>query len=285
VSAVWKSNAGRKAVLSRYREILTRLPVEQITVPTRQGDTFVLAAGPKDAPVIMLHHGSMANSVMSVGDMLQWSQYFRCYAVDMIGEPGFSADVRPPLDSDAHALWLEDVWRELGVTRAALAGTSLGGWLVLDFATRHPGRIDALSLMCPSGIGRQLNFLAKAWPYLLLGSWGRKRMAEMVLGKRPENPSPAMKAIGDFIALIQANFRARIVKIPQMSDAALQQLKMPVSVWIGGKDVLLDSADTRRRLEANIPQAEVHFLPEAGHFIPSPAGEILDFFKRAAHVP
>ncbi len=281
MSTVWKSAAGRDAVLGRYREFLARLPFEQITVPTRQGETFVLAAGPNDAPVVMLHHGSMMNSIMWVGDMMQWAQHFRCYAVDMIGEPGLSAEVRPTLDSDAHALWLEDVWTTFGITHAALAGTSLGGWLALDFATRHPERVTALALICPAGIGKQINFLAKAWPYLLLGKWGRNRMREMVLGKGPDDPSPAMKALGDFIALIHANFHARVVKIPQMSDAGLRGLTMPMTVTIGGKDVLIDSADTKRRLEALVPRAEVHYLPDAGHFIPTPTAETLAFLRRS----
>jgi pimeloyl-ACP methyl ester carboxylesterase len=282
MSAIWKSDAGREAVLTRYREFLARVPVEQITVPTRLGDTFVLAMGPKDAPVVMCHHGSMSNAITYVGDMMQWAQAFRCYAVDMIGEPGLSPEVRADLGSDAHALWLDDVWAGLGVTRAAVAGTSLGGWLALDYATRHPEKVSAMALICPAGIGRQLNFLAKAWPYLLLGSWGRSRMREMVLGKRPTGDvSPVVKAFGDFMALIHANFRARVVKIPQMSDAALKRLTMPMTVYVGGKDVLIDSVDTRRRLAANVPSSEVHFMPDAGHFIPSPSAEIFGFLKRA----
>lgn len=43
----------------------------------------------------------------------------------------------------------------LGIARAAFVGTSLGGWLALDYATRRPERVDRLALLCPGGVGRQ----------------------------------------------------------------------------------------------------------------------------------
>jgi hypothetical protein len=47
-----------------YRELLTKWPVpnEQLTVPTSQGDTFVIASGAPDAPPLILLHGTGSNS-------------------------------------------------------------------------------------------------------------------------------------------------------------------------------------------------------------------------------
>jgi hypothetical protein len=46
---------------------------------------------------------------------------------------------------------------------------------------------------------------------------------------------------------------------------------------IGGRDVLLDSADTSRRPERQVPHAEIRYLPEARHMIPSQTTPILEF--------
>lgn len=67
------------------------------------------------------------------------------------------------------------------------------------------------------------------------------------------------------------------MKLPLFSDEALQRLTMPVLAIVGGNDVLLDSAETKRRLETNVPQAEIRYLPEAGHFIPGQTHAILEF--------
>jgi pimeloyl-ACP methyl ester carboxylesterase len=82
----------------------------------------------------------------------------------------------PPLASDAHAAWLDDVWTGLRLTRASIVGISLGGWLAIDYAVRRPGRVRSLSLISPSGIGRQNSaLLMKAAILLQLGEWGRRR--------------------------------------------------------------------------------------------------------------
>src|SRR5437867_11807001 len=97
--AIYKSQDGARAVEERYRLCLSHWPVasEHLRVPTREGETFVVACGPADAPPLMLFHGSGANASMWMGDVAAWAQHFRVYAVDMLGEPGFSAPSRPPL--------------------------------------------------------------------------------------------------------------------------------------------------------------------------------------------
>src|SRR5205807_1456668 len=141
-------------------------------------------------------HGSGANTTSWMGDVAALAQRFRVYALDMIGEPGFSAPSRPPLGSEAYAVWLDQVLAGLGVARAALVGISLGGWLALDYATRRPGRVIALALLCPGGVGPQKNLL---WilPLLLLGKWGRAQVMRRLGGGAvigTGEPSPALKA-------------------------------------------------------------------------------------------
>ena len=175
-------------------------------------------------------------------------RYGRLYAIDMIGEAGFSAACRPPLDTDAHALWLDDVLKGLGLAHAAFVGTSLGGWLALDYAKRRPGKVDQLALLCPAGVGKQKNFLLKAAPLMLLGPWGARKVREMVFGPAPGELPAIVRPLADLMALIGRSFKPRVVKIPRLSDDELGRLSIPMLVIIGGKDVLIDSADTRTGL-------------------------------------
>ena len=69
------------------------------------------------------------------------------------------------------------------------------------------------------------------------------------------------------------------MKIPRLSDADLARVTAPMLVIVGGQDVLLDSEDTRRRLERWTPSAEVVFLPEARHAIPGQTARILAFLQ------
>jgi pimeloyl-ACP methyl ester carboxylesterase len=202
------------------------VPRQEIELPTSQGATFVLACGPETAPPVVLLHGAQANSAAWLPDIALWSSRFRLYAVDMIGEAGLSARVRPPPIGDTYAMWLDDVFTGLGLARAALVGTSLGGWLALDYAMRRPSRASALALICPAGIGRQKNFLLAVAPYLLLGAWGKRKIFEKVFGPAPKHLPADLAAISGLMDSIGRAIKPRTIKIPQLSDAALEALAM-----------------------------------------------------------
>ena len=285
MSGIYKSAHGARAVEARYRLLLRDWPVanRQLRVPTRHGETFMVASGPENAPPVLLLHGAGANAVMWMSDVAAFAAHFRVYAIDIIGEPGLSAPERPPLESEAYALWLDDVMQALSLARTSIVGVSLGGWLALDYATRRPRRVESVGLLCPSGVGRQkMGFLFKAIPLLMLGRWGRRKALEMVAGPPPADASPADRDFADFVLLIFEHFRPRVTKVPIFSDEALKRLTMPLMAIVGGKDVMLDSAETRLRLERAVTHADVRYLPEAGHILRDQTVPILEFLRRSS---
>lgn len=159
-------------LVDQYRNVLGQWPVaaDHLWVDTREGSTFVVACGPKDAPPLVLLHGALTNSAIWMFDAELWSQSFRVYAVDVIGEPGLSTAKQLPVEGGRYAAWLDDVLAGLDLENAAFVGVSFGGWLALNYAVRRPHRVDRLALLCPAGIGRHKSFFLKALPLLLLGS-------------------------------------------------------------------------------------------------------------------
>lgn len=251
-------------------------------LPTCQGSTFVVASGPDDAPPVVLIHSSQANSASWMPDVALLSSKFRLFAVDMIGEAGLSARVRSDLIGDAHALWLDDVFKGLELRSAGIVGTSLGGWLAL-YASRRPAAVQALALISPAGIGRQKNFLLKALPLLLLGPWGKRKMREQVFGPAPKELSEMMRPLAELMETVGGTIRPRVVSIPRLTDEQLGQLKMPILAVIGGRDALLDSADTRARPQRAAPNAEICFIDDGYYFLPDQAPRVKDFLERNVH--
>jgi pimeloyl-ACP methyl ester carboxylesterase len=279
MAKIYRTPEGGEIIRERYRQILGFWPApsEQMTIATSQGETFVMACGDRRAPPLVLLHGSGSNSAVWIGDVPAWSAHFRLYAIDLIGEPGLSAPSRPPLAGGAHAAWLGEVLDGLGVSTAALVGVSLGGWMALDFATRAPERVDRLVLVCPGGIGRQRpGFGLKAMTLLMLGPWGRRMALRAALGSRDVDPR-----VADYLSLIFTHFIGRRDKLPIFDDAALRRLTMPTLLIVGGEDAMLDSADTRARLEARAPRVTTRFLPEVGHMITGQTDAILAFLREA----
>jgi pimeloyl-ACP methyl ester carboxylesterase len=275
---IYKTETGGREILRRYEQTLANWPVpaEHRRVPTREGETFVLVCGPEDAPPLLLLHGSGTNAAMWLGDVPAWAEHFRVHAVDMIGEPGLSAPARPPLDSTAYALWLDDVLDGLGIERAAVTGASLGGWLALDYATRRPERVERLALLCPGGVGRQkVGFVFKVLLYKPFGQWGMFRSIKAVAGV----DARATPEVAEYLALTFTHFLPRRDRLPVFSDEALRKLTMPVLVIVGGRDAMFDSAGTARRIEDTVPHATVTLLPEVAHSIIGQTGPILEFLR------
>jgi pimeloyl-ACP methyl ester carboxylesterase len=285
MTGIYKSAAGAAEIRARYAALLAQWPVanRQLRVPTRHGETFVIASGDAGAPPVVLLHGSAINSAMWMGDVADWSRHFHVLAVDIIGEPGFSAPSRPTVRSEAYVEWLDDLLAGLGLGRAAFVGISLGGWLALDYATHRPERVASLAVLAPGGVGRHRNVLLWALPLLLLGPWGRRQVARRIMGPgAPVAATPGARAFQEFAGLIFAHFRVRTEALPIFSDSDLAKLTMPLLAILGGKDAMIDSAGTRDRLRAHAARLEIQYLPEVGHALVGQTAVIAEFLRRTA---
>jgi len=278
MTGIYKSEAGRQAIEAFYRKVLTRWPVanEHVIVPTRHGETLVIACGATDAPPVVLLHGSGSNSAVWIRDVAEWGKQYRVYAVDVIGEPGLSAQSRPPLRSDAYVDWLDDIYQHLGLTSASLVGVSLGAWLALAYAVKRPARVASLTLLSPAGIGaRKTLFIVKAALMLMLGTRGVDKAWSAASGK-----APAAGPLAEYMRLIFQNFRPRLEAPRVFTDAELRALSMPMQVVVGANDAMLHATQTRERVTRLLPHAEMIWLDGAGHMLPPQTTRVADFLAR-----
>jgi pimeloyl-ACP methyl ester carboxylesterase len=91
--------------------------------------------------------------------------------------------------------------------------------------------------------------------------------------------SPAMRKFEEFFALIHESPRPREQRLPVFSDRALKGLTMPVLAIVGAKDVLLDSADTRLRIDRILGIGDFRYIDDAGHFIPGQGTTVREFLS------
>lgn len=269
-------------LLDQYRSVLGAWPVPftEARVSTREGETFVIACGNEGAPPLVLLHGAQSNSASWMFEAPAWAGKFRVYAVDLVGEAGLSAAARPALNGEAYSQWLADVFDGLGIQQACVIGMSFGGWVALQFAIREPERVAKLALMCPAGIGRQRNFLLKAFPLLLMGRWGAAKVQRMIFGPSIGDMSVEAHPLFDLMARIRKTVRPRTASIPMLSDADLRRLRMPLQVIAGGKDPLINSMETLRRIQRLVPRADLVLVKDAHHYLPAQEGMVLRFLLR-----
>jgi pimeloyl-ACP methyl ester carboxylesterase len=277
-TSIYDSPDGKRMIISAYEEILKQwpLPYEQINIPTTYGQTAVLISGADDLPALILLHGSTTNSAMWIGDVEALSHRYQVFAIDIIGEPGFSSESRPSHEGDHYGIWLEEIMLHFHLMRATLMGNSLGAWMALQLAKYRPNRVEALVLLAPSGLTlARLSFVLKAIPLSLLGEWGTDKLNQIVYGQ--ENIPGEAKAFGK---LILEHFTPRIGSLPPLTDEELQKLTMPI-LFIGGeKDALLHTRDSAERLQTFVPHAEVHIISNTGHVLIHQQETILNFLDK-----
>ena len=115
---------------------------------------------------------------------------------------------------------------------------------------------------------------------MLLGKWGHKRMMRLVGHRdfgRQESAIP--QEMLDYMSLVGRQFRHRRGSLPKVSDAGLAKLGMPVKMFFGQEDALLDAPSAVARLRQNVPQAQIEFLAGVGHVILRKTDEILNFLN------
>jgi pimeloyl-ACP methyl ester carboxylesterase len=277
---IYWTEAGRRRVRNEYRALLDRssLQFSERRFPTCEGESFALVTGSEEAPPLVLFHGGNTNSLMWLPSLATWGSRFRVYSVDIIGDPGFSAESRPSFSDDQHAKWLDDVWSSLSLTSAAVVGASLGGWLALDYAIRRPGRVQSLALLAPAGIVRMNAVSAlRISVLMLMGRWGRRQGLLQMFGFSEHSLTTENESYLKFCDSVLTNMLSRLRLPPVIPNEQLRSLTIPILAMIGGRDVLFDGAAARRRFEACLPQTQIHFLADCGHGLADPTESVFKF--------
>ena len=120
------------------------------TIATASWNIHVNEAGPADAPVVVLLHGSGPGAT-------GWSNFsenipalaerYRVIAADM---PGWGESSACTWQERNHPAAVAELLDALGVASASLIGNSMGGGTAVRFAYEYPDRIDKLITMYDS---------------------------------------------------------------------------------------------------------------------------------------
>ena len=275
--SIYKSPQGYAKIMAIYDSVLNRWPVpfETRTVPTRHGDTFIIASGSPASPALVLLHGSCSNAVSWIGNIVDYSKLFRVFAVDIPGEPGRSSPNRPDWNSPAYAEWLEDVLDRLDIKKAILLGISQGGWTALKFATYAPERLTKLVLISPAGIvPAKLSFVFKAVLLSMLGKRGSQAINKITFSKDAVSEEAIL-----FMDAIMTHFKPRIGNMAMFTDIELKRLGMPILLIGGQLDPIQANVRIVARMRKLLPDITTMIIPDKGHVLINTSEIILPFLK------
>ena len=277
VAFPFRSPESRQEIIDFYDTIVAQWPVpcRLRQTPTRFGTAAAIEWGREDAPALILLHGSSSNAASWIGDAAAYGADHHVFALDLPGDCGRSDPQRPALEGGAYADWLEDALDGLIPADAGirLIGLSLGGWVAMQYASRHADRVERLGLFCPAGLGpTKRGFLLSVILYSLQGERGQRRLIRRMAGG-----TPVPEAFIDYMVTIMRSFQPITSPIPLVPDEALKALSMPILLVLGGRDTLLDSDASRRRAEQAMPTATLLWLPEASHMLVNRVADMVPF--------
>jgi 3-oxoadipate enol-lactonase len=194
---------------------------------------------------------------------------FRVITPDLRGF-GRSAALPPAPSIDAHADDLAALLDHLALPCAAVLGLSMGGYIALAFARRHPSRLSRLALadtragadsaearasreqnialVQQSGVGALVEALLPRLLSACASEELREQVRAIASAQSPDGVTAALAAMRD----------------RPDATAALATLTVPTLVLVGREDGVTSPAETRG-MAAQIPSARYAELPSAGH--------------------
>jgi len=203
------------------------------------------------------------------------SASYRVLTPDLRGF-GRSHDARPPSSIDQHADDVAAVLGARGIASATVVGLSMGGYVALALAKRHPQLVARLGLVDARAEGdspetsaaRELNIA-------MVDERGVPELVERMLPKllAPGATDDVRRAVHSIGAeQTRASVRAALLAMRDRADATsvLASIGVPTAVIVGEEDALLSVAEAQRMV-ATTPRAVLDVIEKAGHLSPCEA--------------
>lgn len=227
---------------------------------------------PDDPGVVLIHGSGMNRTAWQMQTRFLAHHGYRVAALDL---PGHGSSDGPPLASiEAMGDWVAEMVDALGFGSAHLVGHSMGTYIALETARRHPEAVRSLVLLGtaaampvhPELLDSAMNNVAHAGS--LMTSWGYSNRAHV-----GRHASPGFWMLGGSRALIEVSPRGALgADMAACADyggavEAAASVGCDVSVVLGGDDRMTPVRAARELLAALGPAASLTVLDGVGHMM------------------
>jgi pimeloyl-ACP methyl ester carboxylesterase len=235
--------------------------------------------GKRDGPALVLLHGS--NSSLQAWEpwVKQLGDRYRLISLDQIGHGLTGPNPTGDYSAKAFVTTLDSVVSKLGVSKFALAGNSMGGWIAWNYALAHPDKVDALVLVDAGGApddpskSLPIGFRIARTPGLnrLMSVLSPRSIFDKSIRQTITNQALVTDAMIDrYWELNRFPGNRDATRLRGQTDrgkpdpARLAAIKAPVLILWGTDDKLIPVAATKWFKDA-IPQSKVIIYPGVGH--------------------
>jgi pimeloyl-ACP methyl ester carboxylesterase len=252
------------------------VPNETMLLDTPSGLTFVRASGRGTDPPLVMLPGARVSSFMWTDTVAALSAHHRTYAVDIIGDAGFSISYGRISKPGDFVDWLDEILAMLvPYGRLSLMGVSLGGSIAAQYAVRFPGRLRSLVLLAPAAtvlhfsLGFLVRFILLSLPIPGLGGSPFRRMSHWLFEDAMQGDAACRARAEQEINELQMVARAFTLPpppwTPVLADKTWQGLCVPCLFLVGEHEKIYSAKAAISRLKRVAPQVKAEIIPRAGH--------------------
>jgi pimeloyl-ACP methyl ester carboxylesterase len=244
------------------RRALVKAGLKKIVVPATPGPQTVFVGGSGQVLVLLHGVGDNAGTWFHVARSL--AARYTLVVPDLAGHGESAPSAGPIAFSDIFGGVEAVVEREAGRSRVTLVGNSLGAWVAMVFAARHPERVARVVAINGGplvGSGGGPSLLPKT------REEARDTMARL---RAPGSPAIPANVLDDMVRRGPtgpiARFAAAAARAAPflMTEDRLRELKTPVRLVWGVSDQLMP-VDYARRMAAVLPDVELIPVERCGH--------------------
>ena len=237
--------------------------------------------GPKDAPTIMLLHGS--NASLQTWD--EWTRRlkgkYRVIRFDQIGHGLTGPDPKDCYTAACFVDTVERVAANRGLSKFYLGGNSMGGWVSWEYAEAHPDQLAGLILVDAAGApdaapkALPIGFRIAAMPginrlatFITPRSLVEKSLRQSVsrsgfiTGQEVDLYWELLRYPGNRQASVKRGQARRGLETPQRNDAPV--LSIPTLILWGEEDRLIP-VKAVKWFEQHLPDHQTHIYASTGH--------------------
>lgn len=276
----------KQRILQLYDSKLEELAIsyEMQKIETSFGNTNIILTGPVDAPPLVLLHGSNGCAPVALEAMQGLINDFRIYAIDVVGQPNLSAEVRPDMKGNAYGQWMFEILTRLNIWKAILIGISFGGFISWKTLVFDDKRIKRAFFLMPAGIvnGSAWQLLTKVFLQMKLYRWRKKEkyLLRFLNDVFTEKDSFALQ----FLSTLFLRYKMDFSPIPLIKEIEAKKIKTPLHFISADQDLLFPGEKMQQRTKNIFPTIQKGLLLENTKHVPDVAGnqKIVDFIKTYA---
>jgi pimeloyl-ACP methyl ester carboxylesterase len=237
------------------------LPPEKTAVVYGENIRYIEAG---QGPTVILLHGLGSVKEIWAANIGALSAKYHVYVLDQIG---FGHSDKPLLEYKISTFvdFLHGFMQAQNLNKATLVGNSLGGWIAIDFAARHPEMVDKIVLVDSAGLPFEKPLTLDLNPASLEDM--RTLLNSIFYDRKMVTEEFALQAFtnhvrnndGYTIQRTLAGFAQN-----QFEDAKLSTIHAPTLVVWGRQDELIP-VSSGEKLRNGIPGAKLVVFEQCGH--------------------